>query len=147
MELLNERQSQVYTQLQSNTNSLDPHPPDYITSFTPTPTHLFNFSALTYNAHSIHIDPLYARQTDGHRERLVHGPLSLSLMLRVLGSQVEGGKVTSLSYRNYAPLYVNEEMSVAVRRLEDKDGVQRWDVWVEGQEGMAVKGTAVVDMK
>lgn len=123
----------------------DPHPPDYITSFTPTPTHLFNFSALTYNAHSIHIDPLYARQTDGHRERLVHGPLSLSLMLRVLGSQVEGGQITSLSYRNYAPLYVNEEMSVGVRRLDDKHGVGgRWDVWVQGPGGgLAVKGTAV----
>ncbi|KHO00647.1 uncharacterized protein MAM_01425 [Metarhizium album ARSEF 1941] len=104
----------------------------------PTPTHLFHFSALTFNAHAIHVDPLYARSTDGHRDLLVHGPLALALMLNVLGGGVE-----RISYRNLAPLYVNEELSVCVGRPDDG---RSWDVWIEGPEGgLAVRGKAVMD--
>lgn len=138
----------------------DPHSPDYKVSILPTPTHLFHFSALTFNAHSIHIDPEYARATDGHRALLVHGPLSLALMLRVLNDQA--GPVARISYRNYAPLYANEILSVCIRRAVagadaggkaasgDAESLQKqqqtWDVWVEGPEGgLAVKGTAVIE--
>ncbi|KFG82041.1 hypothetical protein MANI_118075 [Metarhizium anisopliae] len=115
-----------------------PHEASWSAKLVPTPTHLFHFSALTFNAHSIHIDPLYARSTDGHRDLLVHGPLTLALMLSVLG-----GGVQRISYRNHAPLYVNEEMTVCVRKPDNGGG---WDVWVEGPEGgLAVRGKAVMD--
>ncbi|EXV03330.1 MaoC like domain protein [Metarhizium robertsii] len=115
-----------------------PHAASWSAKLVPTPTHLFHFSALTFNAHSIHIDPLYARSTDGHRDLLVHGPLTLALMLSVLG-----GGVQRISYRNHAPLYVNEEMTVCVRKPDNGGG---WDVWVEGPEGgLAVRGKAVMD--
>ncbi|KAL6800670.1 Thioesterase/thiol ester dehydrase-isomerase [Trichoderma sp. SZMC 28013] len=132
------------------------HAPAYSASLIPTPTHLFHFSALTYNAHSIHIDPLYAKSQDGHRALLVHGPLSLALMLRVLNDHVaskEGGGagvVKSITYRNYAPLYVGEEMKVCVRRAKRNaaKGEEEWDVWVEGPGGgLAVKGSVIVDAK
>ncbi|RFU76171.1 mesaconyl-c4 hydratase [Trichoderma arundinaceum] len=132
------------------------HPPTYSASLLPTPTHLFHFSALTYNAHSIHLDPLYAKSQDGHRALLVHGPLSLALMLRVLNDHVApknddgkiGGVIKSIVYRNYAPLYVGEKMSVCVRQTkrDAAKGEEEWDVWIEGPEGgMAVKGSVVVD--
>ncbi|KAL7934519.1 hypothetical protein V8C35DRAFT_301139 [Trichoderma chlorosporum] len=132
------------------------HPPAHSSSLIPTPTHLFHFSALTYNAHSIHIDPLYAKSQDGHRALLVHGPLSLALMLRVLNDHVApkdgggAGVVKSIVYRNYAPLYVGEEMKVCVRRTKGDAAKEEeeWDVWVEGPEGgLAVKGSVVVDTK
>lgn len=110
---------------------------------TPTPRHLFHFSALTFNAHSIHIDPEYACSTDGHRALLVHGPLSLALMLRVLTSYT-GRDVARIAYRNHAPLYVHEELKVCVREREKGNG-EEWDVWVEGPAGgLAVKGTATL---
>ncbi|UKZ71317.1 uncharacterized protein TrAtP1_012277 [Trichoderma atroviride] len=122
-----------------------PHPPTHSISLIPTPSHLFHFSALTFNAHSIHLDPGYARWQDGHKTILVHGPLTLALMLRVLNDHVAGagrGLVKSIVYRNYAPLYVGEEMTVCVRRVRDEE----WDVWVQGPEGgMAAKGSVVVD--
>ncbi|KAL7786762.1 Thioesterase/thiol ester dehydrase-isomerase [Trichoderma ceciliae] len=134
-----------------------PHPPTHSVSLLPTPTHLFHFSALTYNAHSIHIDPLYAKSQDGHRALLVHGPLSLALMLRVLNDHVApganaemGGAVKSVVYRNHAPLYAGERMKVCVRRArrEEAKEEEEWDVWVEGPEGgMAVKGSVVVDAR
>ncbi|KAG8668633.1 hypothetical protein FPOAC2_07933 [Fusarium poae] len=124
-----------------------PHPPTYSISLTPSPIHLFHFSALSFNAHSIHFDPQFAREVDGHRSLLVHGPFTLALMLRVLNDQIgSSASVQKFSYRNYAPLYVNESMSINVRRVSKDHGVEgRWDVWIEGPEGgMAVKGTADV---
>lgn len=81
----------------------------------------------------------------------MHGPLTLALMLRVLTDHVasvggEGVAVRSIAYRNHAPLYANEKMTVCVRRTDggQKEGEQKWDVWVEGPEGgLAVKGSVV----
>ncbi|KAK1239030.1 hypothetical protein MKX08_006091 [Trichoderma sp. CBMAI-0020] len=124
-----------------------PHSPTHSVSLVPTPSHLFHFSALTFNAHSIHLDPGYARCHDGHKTILVHGPLTLALMLRVLNDHVgaeRGGLVKSIVYRNYAPLYVGETMTVCVRRV----GEQEWHVWVQGPEGgMAARGSVVVDAR
>jgi hydroxyacyl-ACP dehydratase HTD2-like protein with hotdog domain len=49
--------------------------------------------------------------------------------------------VLKFEYRNLAPLYVNEEMRICVR----KDGKKKdkYDVWIEGKDGgYAVKGSA-----
>ena len=135
--------------------------PEFTFSLRPDATLLFHFSALTYNAHSIHIDPDYARNQEGYKGLLVHGPLTLVLMLSALraclaklsgqpstGALPEGQSmpyVKSLSYRNLAPLYVNEDMKVCLRRINTEEiGQLRWDVWIEGPEGgIAVKGSAI----
>jgi len=121
-----------------------PHEPDFAAAFTPTKSLLFRFSALTFNAHSIHLDPQYCREVEGHRNLLLHGPLSLVLMLSVLRSQLEDGVIVrKLDYRNLAPLYADEELRVCVRK--DRDRPERLDVWIEGKGGgYAVKGSAVV---
>lgn len=134
--------------------------PTYSFSLTPDRKLLFQFSALTFNAHAIHLDRRYAQEVEGHKDLLVHGPLSLSLMLMAVRAQAdkieaEDGKhveLTELSYRNLAPLYVGEEMKVCVRIREEgelAEGGQRhnWDVWVEGPDGgFAVKGTAEIQV-
>ncbi|KAH7321747.1 hypothetical protein BKA65DRAFT_87906 [Rhexocercosporidium sp. MPI-PUGE-AT-0058] len=120
------------------------HTPDFSVSLTPNAALLFRFSALTFNAHRIHLDPQYTREVEGHRNLLVHGPLTLVLMLSVLRSQIPEGKiVVRFDYKNLAPLYVDEEMKICVRR--DPKREDKLDVWVEGREGgYAVKGTAVI---
>jgi 3-methylfumaryl-CoA hydratase len=45
-----------------------------------TPTLLFRFSALTYNAHRIHYDRDYARDVEGYPGLLTHGPLQALAM-------------------------------------------------------------------
>lgn len=119
--------------------------PDFSVCLTPTQSLLFRFSALTFNAHAIHLDPQYCREVEGHRNLLVHGPLSLVLMLSVLRSQLkEGEMVRSFDYRNLAPLYASEEMRVAVRK--DRTKAKKYDVWIEGSGGgYAVKGSAIVE--
>ena len=120
------------------------HEPDFSVSVTPTQQLLFRFSALSFNAHSIHLDPQYCRDVEGYRNLLVHGPLSLVLMLSVLRSQLKQGEmITKFDYRNLAPLFANEEMKICTRKDQEREG--RFDVWIEGKEGgYAVKGTAVV---
>ena len=132
--------------------------PTYNFSLTPTKQLLFQFSALTFNAHRIHLDQRYAQEVEGHKDLLVHGPLSLSLMLMAVCAQAdrlaESRRVDiefrELNYRNLAPLYVDEEMKVCVRHRVVggetlKGGEHDWDVWVEGPDGgFAVKGTATV---
>ncbi|KAG4433921.1 hypothetical protein IFR05_010590 [Cadophora sp. M221] len=120
------------------------HTPDFSVSLTPNANLLFRFSALTFNAHRIHLDPQYTREVEGHRNLLVHGPLTLVLMLSVLRSQIPKGKmIVRFDYKNLAPLYVDEEMKICVRR--DPQRKEKFDVWVEGKEGgYAVKGTAEI---
>ncbi|KAM3081005.1 prephenate dehydratase [Clarireedia jacksonii] len=118
--------------------------PDFSVRIIPTRCLLFRFSALTFNAHLIHLDPQYCREIEGYRNLLVHGPLSLVLMLSVLRSQLRKGEVIKqFDYRNLAPLYVNEELKVCVGKKKDDE--YKYEVWIEGQGGgYAVKGSAVV---
>ncbi|OLN81469.1 Mesaconyl-C(4)-CoA hydratase 2 [Colletotrichum chlorophyti] len=117
-----------------------PHEPTSSLTLTPTQNLLTNFSALTYNAHAIHLDPAWAAR-EGHPATLVHGPLTLALVLAFLGRRRE---VRWFGYRNLAPLYCGREMTLCVR---DKglsgERERRWDVWVVSEDGgMAVKGNA-----
>lgn len=120
------------------------HTADFSISLTPPPSLLFRFSALTFNAHLIHLDPRYSREVEGHRNLLVHGPLSLVLMLSVLQSQLKDGEmITSFTYRNLAPLYAQEEMRVCLRK--DREDGKKYEVWIEGMTGgYAVKSSATV---
>ncbi len=128
-----------------------PYTADYSFELTPSATLLFHFSALTFNAHSIHLDTQYCREVEGHRGLLVHGPLSLTLLFSALRSQLEGvEKVKSIEYRNHAPLYAGEPMRVCLRRNTNGTSHgqgnpdKKWDAWIEGPDGgLAVKGVAI----
>jgi hydroxyacyl-ACP dehydratase HTD2-like protein with hotdog domain len=110
---------------------------------TPTKALLFRFSALTFNAHLIHLDPLYARNTEGHHDILVHGPLTVVLMLSFLSNHLSklGLCVKDFEYRNLAPLHVDEELRICAKAKQQTSG--QWGVWIEGpQGGLAARGTA-----
>ncbi|KAF2456907.1 hypothetical protein BDY21DRAFT_386308 [Lineolata rhizophorae] len=118
----------------------------------PTPSLLFRYSALTFNAHAIHLDPQYCRAIEGHRNLLVHGPLSFTLLVTMLYQHLQHvssstsapqPRIFSVQYRNLAPLYVNEPMKLCAREVPDALEPGRWELWVENPDGgMAVKGTA-----
>ena len=125
--------------------------PDYFHHLVPTPTLLFRFSALTFNAHAIHLDKQYCREVEGHRNLLVHGPLSLVLMLQFMqhclmkenheGKDGKRESIRSIQYRNLAPLYAEEDMKICLKRKGREPLNANWDVWIEGRDGRyAVKG-------
>lgn len=123
--------------------------PDFSHTLIPTPSLLSKYSELTLNAHHIHLDTNYARNVEGHRNLLVHGPLSLTLILRLVNNHLAEQRgppqtVRSIDYRNIAPLYCDEELTLCGRRRDrlDENGHPVFDVWIEGPTGgMAVKGT------
>ncbi|PRP76098.1 FACT complex subunit SPT16 [Planoprotostelium fungivorum] len=55
---------------------------------------LFRYSALTYNAHRIHLCDDWARRMEGQGGRVVHGPLNLSLLL--FKRLLDGGKMENM---------------------------------------------------
>ncbi|KAL8674382.1 MAG: hypothetical protein Q9168_001242 [Polycauliona sp. 1 TL-2023] len=124
-----------------------PQEPEARHTFIPSPALLFRFSALTFNAHAIHLDKKYCQDVEGYRNLLVHGPLTVVLMLQYLTQHInqkrrEGGfsdrKITFVTYRNLAPLYAEEEMTLCVRQKNE----DLWDTWVEGPTGgLAVRAS------
>ncbi|KAF2999217.1 hypothetical protein E8E13_001192 [Curvularia kusanoi] len=124
-----------------------PSEPDFSHSLRPDRALLFRYSAITYNAHLLHLDTAYARDVEGHRHLLVHGPLTLTMMLLSLRKHLQNvtsanrrERVESIEYRNLAPLYCDEKMRLCVKNKKRTDTESLWDVWIEGPTGgMAVK--------
>lgn len=119
--------------------------PDFSHTLTASTALLFRFSALTFNAHAIHLDREYCQSVEGHRSLLVHGPLTTILMAELLRihladritqghvhARVEEASTSGCSYivprltqihtRNLMPLYADEPMTIYGRRLERSIG-------------------------
>ncbi|EGX50216.1 hypothetical protein AOL_s00076g291 [Orbilia oligospora ATCC 24927] len=94
-------------------------------SHTITPSHqlLFRYSALTFNAHKIHFDTEYTQKVEGHKDLLVHGPLTLTFLLELLRNHTftleKQYRVCEFQYRHIAPVYVGEKIHLYGRYLPD----------------------------
>jgi hydroxyacyl-ACP dehydratase HTD2-like protein with hotdog domain len=96
------------------------------------------------NAHSIHLDLNYCRTVEGHRNLLVHGPMTCTLLMTLLNAQVseQGKAISKFEYRNVAPLYADEELKLCL--VEGADG-KGYRLWAENGRGeVAVKAEAEV---
>src|ERR1700678_2575097 len=84
------------------------------------PTLLFRFSALTYNAHRIHYDRDYARDAEGYPGLLTHGPLQALAMAEAARATGYGSQASlDFQYRLESPLFDYQGMIVkAVRGNE-----------------------------
>jgi 3-methylfumaryl-CoA hydratase len=86
------------------------------------PTLLFRFSALTYNAHRIHYDREYARRVEGYPGLLTHGPLQALAMAEAARARGHGGRRCGeglhFGYRMTAPLFDYQGMIVSAVRGE-----------------------------
>jgi 3-methylfumaryl-CoA hydratase len=85
-----------------------------------TPTLLFRFSALTYNAHRIHYDRGYACDVEGYPGLLVHGPLQALTMAEAARSAAHpdssGSADLTFDYRLSSPLFDHQGMVVSAVR-------------------------------
>ncbi|KIJ16719.1 hypothetical protein PAXINDRAFT_112714 [Paxillus involutus ATCC 200175] len=86
--------------------------PDFSFPYKPTLTTLFRFSALTFNAHHIHLDKDYAQKSEGYPERLVHGPLTALMLLEVLQFHKPGLQLQMFDYRARNPVIVNRTSTI-----------------------------------
>ena len=116
---LEEEQTLVYRQKEAvgrapRQNRPDSGPVDgggaWVEQFTPTPLTLFQFSALTYNAHRIHYDQPYVTQEEGYPALLVHAPLTALLLL---DAAVRHGQTpVRYEYRALSPLFVSDPITL-----------------------------------
>lgn len=123
--------------------------PDFVTVSHPSPILLFRYSALTFNAHQIHYDYMYATGKENHSERLVHGPLSGTLLVSLLrshllrqGAMLDTSDIKLFQYKCLLPLYVNQPLTLCGKEIsEGNDTKKCFDVWINNSEGhLAVKG-------
>lgn len=88
--------------------------------FCQTDTTLFRFSALTFNAHKIHLNKDWCRNVEGHRDLVVHGPLNLINILDFYRDVKEHSSSETMpktiTYRATAPLYVGEKYRIILEK-------------------------------
>jgi 3-methylfumaryl-CoA hydratase len=119
---------------------LPPLPEDsWSAMVTPTPTLLFRFSALTFNAHRIHYDRPYATDVEGYPGLVVHGPLTAVLLMELVRRHATQ-TVRRFEFRGMAPLFDLAPFRVAATAA---DGPVRMEA--HGPAGqMAMTATAVL---
>lgn len=81
---------------------------------TPCENLLFRFSALTFNSHRIHYDLPYARDVEGYRGLVVHGPLMATLLLGFATDHF--GPVRHFAFRALSPAFVGEPLTLVARQ-------------------------------
>jgi 3-methylfumaryl-CoA hydratase len=86
----------------------------------PSPTLLFRFSALTFNAHRIHYDRPYATEVEGYPGLVVHGPLTAVLLMELVRRHAPG-RVRHFEFRGQAPLFDLAPFRVAASPAADGD--------------------------
>lgn len=83
---------------------------------------LFRFSALTFNAHMIHLNPDWCRDIECLPGLVVHGPLNLINMMDYWRDvHGQGGKLQPLevSYRAISPLFVQEDSVMSTESVRE----------------------------
>lgn len=122
----------------------------YTRDFCQTDTTLFRFSALTFNAHKIHLNKDWCRNVEGHRDLVVHGPLNLINILDFYRDVNERGSSETIpktiTYRATAPLYVGEKYRIILEKDPNvvKGERPKWKAEVHDSYGkVAVKADIV----
>lgn len=93
-----------------------PGPADrLVQSVTPDATMLFQFSALSFNSHRIHLDCDYARDVEGYPDLVVNGGLTTLLMCESARNELTT-PIRTLSVRNRAPLFCDRPIAFYFRK-------------------------------
>jgi 3-methylfumaryl-CoA hydratase len=86
--------------------TVEPVPEPIISTIRPDDTQLFQFSALSFNSHKIHLDRDYARSIERYPDLVVNGGLTTLFMTEIARAET-GQRIKRLKVRNSAPLFVN----------------------------------------
>jgi 3-methylfumaryl-CoA hydratase len=81
----------------------------------PDETLLFQYSALGFNSHKIHVDKSYARDVEGFPDLVVNGGLATLLLTEFLRRDL-GMVPAALKVRHVAPLFCGRAVTLAARR-------------------------------
>ncbi len=86
--------------------------------YVPDETLIFQYSALGFNSHKIHLDRNYAQQVEGLPDLVVNGGLSTVLLTEFIRVDL-GLKLTDIKVRHIAPLYCNNPLTVTAEQSKN----------------------------
>ncbi|KAK9371346.1 hypothetical protein V1509DRAFT_614388 [Lipomyces kononenkoae] len=131
--------------------------PMFQTTLIPTRALVFRFSALTFNAHRIHYDPLYATAVEQLPDVIVQGALSLVLIMSWLQFDSEVSSALGISYSSVSKhiqrvsyscvhnITVDREVKIGIMpRPGLRGSVEKWRIWIEQGGGICLKGTITI---
>ncbi|HEX4327137.1 MAG TPA: MaoC family dehydratase N-terminal domain-containing protein [Burkholderiales bacterium] len=107
---------------------------EWTRSFEPTPTTLFRYSAITFNAHRIHYDLPYTQGTEGYPNLVVNGGLT-TLMLWDLVTAQTGRVLKSSNSKNLKPLFVGQPIALNAR-ISGPNQVSAWAINAKGERAI-----------
>lgn len=87
----------------------------------PTPTMLFRFSALTFNAHRIHYDRDYTRGHEGYPDLVVQGPLTATLLLNLLRQTCSGRNPRKFQFRGQQPIFADRDFELTLHKVGENE--------------------------
>lgn len=121
--LLPARKSANHSEVTS-THTLDPG--RTTSTVVPDETMLFQYSALGFNSHRIHIDRSHARNVEGFPDLVVNGGLATLLMTEFLRRKV-GVAPSALKVRHLVPLFCGRPITMVTHQIQNKWQVQAFD--------------------
>jgi 3-methylfumaryl-CoA hydratase len=92
----------------------------------PDETLLFQYSALGFNSHKIHIDRSHARNVEGFPDLVVNGGLATLLMTEFLRQEL-GVSPASFHARHVSPLFCGSPITMVANKVDTKWHVQAYD--------------------
>jgi len=93
---------------------------------------VFRYSAVTWNAHRIHYDADYTRDTEGYPGTVQNGGLTMQLLLDAALRQ-GGGELAGFTARLTRPLWVGDVVTLAGKAVEDGT-MECWAADAEGAQ-------------
>ncbi len=99
---------------------------DRVKTIVPDETLLFQYSALGFNSHKIHIDRAHARNVEGFPDIVVNGGLVSLLLTDFLRLEI-GVIPSSIRVRHLAPLFCGRPITMVANKINDQWQLQAYD--------------------
>lgn len=99
---------------------------DWVTTVVPDETMLFQYSALGFNSHRIHIDRQYAQNVEGFPDLVVNGGLSMLFMTEFLRREI-GLQPSSMKVRHLTPLFCDRPITLVATRHREGLNIKAFD--------------------
>ncbi len=97
-----------------------------VKTIVPDETMLFQYSALGFNSHKIHIDRAHARNVEGFPDIVVNGGLVTLLLTDFLRLEI-GVTPSSIHVRHLTPLFCGHPITMVANKMNDKWQLQAYD--------------------
>jgi 3-methylfumaryl-CoA hydratase len=98
----------------------------HLKTVVPDETLLFQYSALGFNSHRIHLDRDHAREVEGFADLVVNGGLATLLLTEFLRLDL-GVTPAAIAVRHVTPLYCNRAITLAADQVDNRWFLKAFD--------------------